>query len=39
MGTKAIELTDHRRLANGDSDARIRKRYETSGEVWYEEIV
>jgi hypothetical protein len=35
----SIELTDHRRLTAGDSDARIRKRYETNGEVWYEEIV
>jgi hypothetical protein len=35
----SIELTDHRRLTAGDADARIRKRYEPSGEIWYEVIV
>ena len=39
ISQNTLEYTDHRRLALGDSDARIRKRYELSGEVWYEEIV
>jgi hypothetical protein len=34
----SMELTDHRRLTAGDSDARIRKHVEPTLEIWYEEI-